>query len=411
MRSIYLDHNATTPLHPRVLEAMLPYLRDQYGNASSIHGLGRHARAALDDARDRLANLLGAKASEIIFTSSGTEADNLALFGIARAQKNRGKHIVTTAIEHHAVLHAAKHLQKQEGFEVTFMPVDTDCLISPDEIDRILSARPDTILVSVMTANNETGTIQPIAQIGEICRRHGVLFHSDAVQAFGKIPICVSDLKADLLSISAHKFYGPKGVGALIVRGGVKLEPLLIGGSHEMDRRAGTENVAGIVGMVAAAELAIQDFDHEPERLRTLTEKLWRGIAQTVEGARRNGHAAHRVPNTLNVSFAGLQGVAFDGEELLMNLDLAGIAASSGSACAVGSMQPSHVLRAMGLSNELVRSAVRFSAGAHTTEADMDYVLDVLPKIAERLHTTKIVAYAIRGAYDTKDGRVAPQSL
>lgn len=376
---VYLDHNATTPLDPRVREAMLPWLGEYFGNPSSIHALGRRARAALDDARERLAKLLGARANEVIFTSGGTEADNLALLGVARANRHRGRHILTTCIEHHAVLHAAEHLQKREGFDVTFLPVNRNCLLEPDDVRRAI--RDDTILVSVMTANNETGTIQPVTEIAEHCRERGVYFHTDAVQALGKIPVNMRELSADLLSISAHKFYGPKGVGALMVESGVRLEPLSLGGAQEMEKRAGTENVAGILGMVAAAELAVAGIAAEGPRQRELTEKLWSGLAARVTGAHRNGHPEWRVPNTLNVSFSG----GIDGEALLISLDLAGIAVSSGSACIVGTMQPSHVLRAMGLSEELARASVRFSSGKDTTEEDVAYVLEALPPIVARL--------------------------
>ncbi len=381
MRSIYLDHNATTPLHPTVLDAMLPWLREQYGNPSSIHALGRHARAAVDDARARLAGLLGARANEIIFTAGGTEADNLALFGVAHANMKHGRHIITSSIEHHAVLDAAKHLQKQEGFDVTYLPVNRECLVSPDDVAR--AVRPDTILVSVMTANNETGTIQPIAEIGKLCDSRDILFHTDAVQAFGKMPL---RLNADLLSISAHKFYGPKGVGALVARSGAEFDARQIGGSQEMEKRGGTENVAGIIGMVRAAELATEKLEEGTNRLHAVTEKLWSGIAADVRGVHRNGHAENRVPNTLNVSFEG----GIDGEALLIALDLAGIAVSSASACVVGTAQPSHVLRAMGLPNDQARAAVRFSLGTQTSEADVDYVIEALPRIIERLRSVAV---------------------
>ncbi|MCG3149039.1 MAG: Cysteine desulfurase IscS [Verrucomicrobiae bacterium] len=360
MRRVYADYNATTPLNPAVLEAMLPYLGQKFGNASSIHIFGRDARAAIDDARVRIAKLLGAQEGEIIFTGSGTEADNNAIFGI------RPGHIITSSIEHHAVLHAC-----QQRPDVTYLPVSGDCLVDPADLRKAI--RKDTVLVSIMWANNETGTIQPISELAAVCREHGIPFHTDAVQAFGKLPVTVADV--DLLTLSAHKFYGPKGVGVLYVRRGMKLTPLLYGGSHESDRRAGTENVAGIVGLAKAAELPAVDFVE-------LTEKLAAGIVEAIPGAHRNGHPRQRVSNTVNFSFDGCR---FEG--LLLGLDLEGVAVSSGSACAVGSLEPSHVLLAMGVSRERARAAVRFSFGAGTTLADVDYILSVLPRVIHRLRT------------------------
>ncbi|MEI6085127.1 MAG: cysteine desulfurase family protein [Verrucomicrobiota bacterium] len=364
MRRIYADYNATTPLNPAVLEAMLPYLGEKFGNASSVHIFGRDARAAIDDARVRLAKLLGAQEGEIIFTGGGTESDNNAIFGV------RPGHIITSAMEHHAVLHACQH---RRDCEVTYLPVSGDCLVDPDDLRKAI--RSDTRLVSIMSANNETGTIQPIKEFAAICRERGVPFHTDAVQSIGKEPVNVNDWGVDLLSLAAHKFYGPKGVGLLYIRRGTKLEPFLFGGSHENDRRAGTENVAGIVGMAKAAELARVN-------LFELTEKLASGITQSITGVHRNGHVRQRVSNTVNFSFDGCR---FEG--LLLGLDLEGIAVSSGSACAVGSLEPSHVLLAMGVSRELARAAVRFSFGAGSTEADVDYILVVLPRVIHRLRT------------------------
>lgn len=364
MRRIYADYSATTPLHPAVLEAMLPYLQEKFGNASSVHSFGRDARAAVDDARVRLARLLGAQEGEIIFTCGGTEADNTAIFGVPSG------HIITSAIEHHAVLHAC---QQRRDCEVTYLPVSGDCLVNPADLRQAL--RADTRLVSIMSANNETGTIQPVKELAAICREYGVPFHTDAVQSFGKVPVNVNDWGVDLLSLAAHKFAGPKGVGLLYIRRGTKIAPRLFGGSHENDRRAGTENVAGIVGMATAAELTPVD------RLN-LTEKLAAGILQTIPGVHRNGHARQRVANTVNFSFDGCR---FEG--LLLGLDLEGIAVSSGSACAVGSLEPSHVLLAMGLSRELARAAVRFSFGAGNTEADVEYILSALPRVIHRLRT------------------------
>jgi len=380
MRRIYLDHNATTPVHPDALKAMLPFLDANYGNPSSMHFLGREARAALDGARERLAKLLGAKPGEIVFTGSGTEADNHAIFGVVRALAGKARHVITSPVEHHAVLHSCEHLRQHEGVEVTVLPVDGDGVVSPDAVRSAL--RNDTALVSVMWANNETGVLQPVREIGAICRERGVLFHTDAVQAFGKVPVKVSDVPVDLLSVSGHKVYGPKGVGALWTRPRTKLESLLHGGSHENDRRAGTENVAGIVGFVRAAEITTSRAESEDVRLRPLTERLWQGLSARIERIRRNGPAGRRVANTLNVSFTGCKSDA-----LLMSLDLEGIAVSSGSACAVGSLKPSPVLLAMGLGADLANAAVRFSLGAATTEADVDAVLEVMPGIVARLRS------------------------
>jgi cysteine desulfurase len=378
MKRIYADHNATTPLHPQVLEAMLPYLREHYGNASSVHVFGREARAAIDDARVRIANLLGCQESEIAFTGSGTEADNTAIFGVARARRAKGRHIICSSIEHHAVLHACQYLEKRGECEVAFLPVNRDCLVDPDDLRKAI--RNDTVLVSVMSANNETGTIQPIKELATICRERGVPFHTDAVQSVGKVPVNVEDWGVDLLSIAAHKFYGPKGVGVLFIRHGTKINPLLVGGSHENERRAGTENVAAIAGMAKAAELATATMADEQIRLLELTEKLAEGVTKRIGGVHRNGHPKLRICNTVNFSFEGCEE-----EGLLLGLDLEGVAVSSGSACAVGSLEPSHVLKAMGLPHELARAAVRFSFGIGNIAEDVDYILEVLPRLIERL--------------------------
>ncbi|MFZ2644309.1 MAG: cysteine desulfurase family protein [Verrucomicrobiia bacterium] len=380
MRRIYLDHNATTPVHPEALKAMLPFLEANYGNPSSIHFLGREARAALDDARERLAKLLGGKSGEIVFTGSGTEADNHAIFGAVRARAGKVRHVITSAVEHHAVLHSCEYLRDHEGVEITVLPVDGDGVVNPDDVRSAI--RDDTALVSVMWANNETGALQPVREIGAICRDRGVLFHTDAVQALGKVPVRVGDVPVDLLSVSSHKVYGPKGVGALWIRPRTKIESLVHGGSHENDHRAGTENVAGIVGFVRAAEIATAKVEDEDTRLRALTERLWQGLSAGIERVHRNGPADRRVANTLNVSFAGCKSDA-----LLMSLDLEGIAVSSGSACAVGSFKPSTVLLAMGLGAEMANAAVRFSLGAATTEADVDTVVNAMPKIVTRLRS------------------------
>ena len=378
MRRVYADHNATTPLDPQVLDAMLPYLRENFGNASSVHIFGREARAAIDDARVRIANLLGAQEGEIVFTGGGTEADNNAIFGVTRALRKKGRHVIASSIEHHAVLHACQYLEKTGECEVTWLPVGRDCLVDPDDLRKAI--RKDTTLVSVMSANNETGTIQPVKELAAICRERGVPFHTDAVQSFGKQPVNVNDWGVDLLSLSAHKFCGPKGAGALFIRRGTKIDPLLFGGSHENDRRAGTENVAGIVGMAEAAELATGKMGEEQCRLFGLCEKLAAGITERVTGAHRNGHAKQRIGNTINFSFEGCEE-----EGLLLGLDLEGVAVSSGSACAVGSLEPSHVLKAMGLPHELARAAVRFSFGKGSTTEDVDYILEALLKVIDRL--------------------------
>jgi cysteine desulfurase len=389
MRPIYLDYNATTPLREEVLEAMLPFLRENYGNPSSIHSFGRAARVALDEARWRLAQLLGCDEGEIVFTSGGTEAANLAVLGAARAAKVVGKnHIITSSIEHHCVLHACRYLEKCEGFAVTYLPVSRDCLVDPEEVRRAICK--ETALVSVMWANNETGTVQPVAEIEAICRERGVLFHTDAVQAFGKIASergsagvserNTSTLPADLLSISAHKFYGPKGVGALVVKKGTKIHPTMHGGAQEREKRAGTENVAGIVGMARAAELAVAEQAAEETRLRELTETFWRDLSGRVTGVHRNGHPTRRVANTASVSFEGV-----DGEALLMNLDLEGVAVSSGAACAAGAIEPSHVLLAMGVPLELAKATVRFSLGRNTTAADVEATRGIVEKVVQRL--------------------------
>ena len=365
---IYLDHNATTPLAPEALEAMRPYLERFHGNASSIHAAGRETRAALDDSRDRLAALLACRPHEIIFTGGGTEANNLALLGLARAHASRGKHLITCATEHHAVLHPLEHLQKREGFRLTVLGVDSRGLLDPADVRSALT--PETTLVSVMTANNETGVRQPVEEIAALCREHGVLFHTDAIQSFGKEPL---DCGADALSLAAHKFYGPKGAGLLLLRGGISIERIAFGGSHEGDRRPGTENVAAVVGMARAAEIAAAATASEATRLVPLREQLWEGIRAAFPAAVRNSDPALSLANTLNVSFPGL-----DGESVLINLDLAGICASSGSACMVGSIQPSHVLLAMGVPRDLTQATVRFSLGKGTTQ---DEIADAVRRI------------------------------
>jgi cysteine desulfurase len=373
---IYLDYNATTPLAPEAFAAMRPFLERDFGNPSSIHAAGREARAAIDDARDRLARLLGAKPHEIIFTGGGTESDNLAIIGLARANASRGKRLITSTTEHHAVLHACEHLQKREGFHVTWLPVDAGGRVDVAHVAGAIT--PETTLVSIMSANNETGTLQPVREIAALCRERGVLFHSDAIQSFGKGPIEARDF--DALSLAAHKFHGPKGAGLLYLRSGLNVERLQHGGSHENERRPGTENVAAIAGMARAAELALASMESERPRQASLRDRLWQGIREACPAAVRNGDSSHALANTLNVSFPGL-----DGESLLINLDLAGICASSGSACMVGSIQPSHVLLAMGVPSGLANSTVRFSLGKNTTTEEIETAIERLPEIFERL--------------------------
>lgn len=375
---VYLDYNATTPLAPEALEAMLPFLHGGYGNPSSIHAAGREARAGIDDAREKLAALLGVKGHEIIFTGGGTEACNLGVLGIARAHLPRGRHLITTATEHHAVLHACQHLLHHEGYELTILPVDASGRVDPQDVARAI--RADTTVVSVMHANNETGVLQPIEEISALCRERKVFFHTDAVQTFGKIPVRPADLGAAAVSIAAHKFYGPKGVGALYLRAGIATARTLHGGAQENTRRPGTENVAAIVGMVAAAEKALAEGIADQPRQAALRDRLWAGIQQIEPRAIRNGAPDDlSLGNTLNVSFPGV-----DGEALLIGLDLEGVCVSSGSACMVGSVQPSHVLIAMGVAPAVASSTVRFSLGLATTEADIDHCLRALASVLAR---------------------------
>jgi cysteine desulfurase len=380
-RLIYLDHAATAPLDERVLGVMMPFLTTYYGNPSSIHRAGRAALDALDQARDMIAAVLGASAKEIIFTAGGTEADNLAVKGVALAQRaaGRGAHIITSAVEHHAVLHACEYLQ-EGGFEVTALPVDQYGLVNPADLRAAL--RDDTVLVSVMYANNEVGTIQPIAELGALCRERGVPFHTDAVQAAGSLPLNVRELNVDLLTIAAHKFYGPKGVGALYARRGVALLPQINGGAQERRRRAGTENVAAIVGMAHALQLAEAERAEHARHCASVRDRLESGILAGIPHVSVNGHPQARLPNNLNVSFDYIEG-----ESVLLLLDQHGIAASSGSACTSGSLEASHVLLAMGLSHERALGSVRFSVGRATTAEDIDMVLTTLPGLIEQLRS------------------------
>ncbi len=377
MKRIYMDHNATTPLREDVLEAMLPYLRGEFGNASSLHYFGIQARRAVEAAREKVATALGAQLREIIFTGCGTEADNQAIKGVMFANRGKGDHIITSRIEHKAVLQTCQYLEKQ-GFRVTYLPVDEYGLVNPDDVAQAITGR--TVLVSVMFANNEVGTIQPIGAIAQVCRERGVYFHTDAVQTVGKLPIDVSELGIDLLSLSAHKFYGPKGVGALYVRQGVRVDPLLHGGHQEWGRRAATENVAGIVGLGRALELRLGEMDAEAERLMALRERLYAGLLARIPHVYLNGHPSERLPGTLNVCFEYIEG-----EGIIMGLDLAGVAVSSGSACTSADLSPSHVLLAMGVHPAMAQGSIRFGLGRENSEADVDYVLEKLPPIIERL--------------------------
>jgi cysteine desulfurase len=380
---IYLDYNATTPLCALAREAMEPFLTRHYGNPSSVHAAGREARAGVDNARDSLAELLGAKPHELIFTSSGTESNNLAILGLARAHADRGRHLVCASTEHHAVLHAFEHLGRRESFEITLLAVDESGRIDPEELGRTI--RDDTILVSIMTANNETGVIQGMADLAEICRERGVLLHSDMVQSFGKMETDLSESGLAAASFAAHKFYGPKGAGLLYLRAGVPIEAVQFGGAHENQRRPGTENVPAIVGMAAAAEWTLRDRAPEQERQQALRDRLWERIAESIPGATQNGERAPRLPNTLNVSFAGLSS-----ETILMALDLEGVCASSGSACMVGSVVASHVLLAMGLPANRASSAIRFSLGSETTEKQIDEAAAIVGRVLGRISSAEV---------------------
>jgi cysteine desulfurase len=375
----YFDYNSTTPVDPEVLAAMLPFLAENFGNASSIHSPGQAARGAVDRARESVAALLGAKAGEIVFTSGGTEADNLAIFGVVSAATRPQKHVITSAIEHHAVLNSCQELERQ-GIAVTFVPVATNGIVDPEDVRRAL--RPETILISVMCANNELGTIQPVEEIGRIAAEADVYFHCDAVQAAGKLPLDVNRIGADLLSISAHKIYGPKGAGALYVRAGTPLAPQFYGGHHERDRRPGTENVPGIVGLGKAAELARRFVGSEPKRVAELRDRLEQNLLAAIPSIRVNGDANRRVANTSNLAFSGA-----GGEALVIALDLQGIACSTGAACSSGAIEPSHVLLAIGMSPDDARSSLRFSLGRNTTPEEIEYAASVIPAAVERLRS------------------------
>ncbi|MDD1677602.1 MAG: cysteine desulfurase NifS [Methanomicrobiales archaeon] len=372
-----MDHAATTYTRQDVLEAMIPYFHDRFGNPSSIYQIARESRAVVETARAQVARALGAEPDEIYFTSGGSEADNWAIKGIASASRKKGNHIITSRIEHHAVLHPCEFLEKA-GYEVTYLPVDKYGLIDPASLEQAITAQ--TILISLMFANNEIGTIQPIAELGAIAKQHQVPFHTDAVQVIGNVPVDVKAQNIDLLSISAHKFYGPKGVGALYIRKGVRIDNLIHGGDQERKKRAGTENIAGIVGLGKAIELATADIPGYNTRLRALRDRMWKGIQETIPYCRLNGHPEKRLHGNLNVSFEFIEG-----ESMLLLLDDAGICASTGSACTSGSLEPSHVLMAIGLPPEIAHGSLRLTLGRVNTEEDVDYVLEALPGIVTRL--------------------------
>ncbi len=372
-----MDYNATTPVRPEVVEAILPFYRDQFGNPSSVHWAGREVSGAVEKAREQVAKLINCSPAEIVFTSCGSEGDNLALKGTVEALKDRGNHIITTAVEHPAVLETCEFLAKS-GCEVTFLPVDRDGMIDLAELEAAITEK--TILISAMWGNNETGTIFPVEEIGKIARKYKVRLHTDAVQAIGKLPVDVQQAGVDLLVLSGHKIGAPKGVGAIYIRRGTRMVPLIHGGHQERNRRAGTHNVAGIVGLGLACELAGQNIEEHAARLQGLRDKLEEGIRSRIPEVKVNGHPTKRLPNTLNVSFAYIEG-----ESLLLNFDMKGIAASSGSACTSGSLEPSHVMGAMGVDIALAHSSTRFSLGPDSSEEDVDYILEILPPIVERL--------------------------
>ena len=384
MKRVYLDYNATTPVEPEVLDAMLPYFSAEFGNASSIHNFGQQARAAVETAREQVAALIGARAQEIFFTSGGTESDNHAIFGIVSlsfpsslSSTSCRSHIITSLVEHEAVLNACQALEKQ-GVGVSYLPVDQDGLIDPQDLQAAL--RKETMLITIMHANNELGTLQPLEEIGRVAKQADVYFHSDAVQSAGKIPIDVNQLQLDLLSLSGHKLYAPKGIGALYVRGGTRLRQLLYGGHHQRGVRPGTENVAGIVGLGKAAEIARRSLANDAKRLAALRDQLEHGLLNRVAYARINGARAVRTPNTANLVFPGVEG-----EALLIALDLKGLACSTGAACSSGAVEPSHVLTAIGLPAEEARASLRFSLGRHTTQADVDFALQIIPAVVAQL--------------------------
>ncbi|MFQ5692081.1 MAG: cysteine desulfurase NifS [Nitrospinota bacterium] len=387
MRRIYMDHNATTPIRPEVLEAFLPFSRERFGNPSSVHAEGQAARVAVEEAREKVAGLLSARPREIVFTGCGTESDNAAIRGVLAANEKKGRHIVTTTIEHPAVLETCKLLETK-GVEVTYVPVGRCGVVDPDDVARAI--RDDTVLVSVMHGNNESGCIQPIGEIGKIARARGTIFHTDAVQTLGKVPIDVDAMNIDLLALSGHKLNAPKGIGALYIREGTPMEALVTGGHQERNWRSGTENVAGMVALGRACELAGEEMEEEAPRLARLRDRLQEGLQERIPEVAVNGDPERRLPGTLNMSFR-----AVGGEPLLINLDLAGVAVSTGSACASGNTDPSHVLVAMGVPRDLIEGSLRFSLGWGNTEEDVDRVIEVLPDIVARLR-------AVSGKWDEK---------
>ncbi|HWD20960.1 MAG TPA: cysteine desulfurase family protein [Verrucomicrobiae bacterium] len=378
MRSVYFDYNATTPLDAQVREAMLPFLGEVFGNPSSVHHIGRKARAILDDARDRVAKVWGSRPSEVVFTSGGTESNNLAIFGAARALRAKGRHLITSTIEHHAVLHSFQYLEKHEGFNVTYLPVSADGLVDPDDLKQAF--RPDTTLVSLMAANNETGTIQPVSALGALCQERKILFHTDAVQWFGKEPFShIDQFHADLVSICAHKFHGPKGAGALYIKSPLHPDPILFGGSHENERRAGTENLAGIVGLAEAMTRFVPKPVFVDAELRPLTEDLIK-FASGLPGVKIRGSVTQRLANTVALTVAGCDSIS-----LLAGLDMEGVCASSGSACSAGSLEPSHVMVALGVEKDEANSLVRFSLGRGSTADEVNYTKGVLENVIKRV--------------------------
>ena len=383
MKRIYMDNGATTRVTEPVFEAMKPYFCEIYGNPSSAHNFGYVSRHAIDAAREQVAKAINADVNEIYFTGCGTESDNWAVRGAAYENVKKGRHIITTAIEHHAILHTCAQLEK-EGFEVTYLPVDEYGFVTPEQLDAAI--RPDTTLVSIMTANNEIGTIEPIAELAAVCKKHGVLFHTDAVQAIGSVKIDVKAMQIDMLSMSGHKFHAPKGIGVLYIRKGVRLQQFMNGGAQERNRRAGTENLASIVGIGKAIEIATRDMEANAARMTALRDKLIHGILESIPDVRLNGHPTRRLPNNVNVSVRYIEG-----EALLLRLDLAGIAGSSGSACTSGSLDPSHVLLAIGLPHEIAHGSLRLTLGTDTTEADIDEVLDKLPGIVKNLRDMSVL--------------------
>ncbi len=386
---IYMDNAATTPVKEEVLKEMMPYFTEKYGNPSSVYSLASKSKVVVENAREQVANAIGADKKEIFFTAGGSESDNWAIKGAAYSNRKKGNHIITTKIEHHAVLHTCEYLEKQ-GFEITYLNVDEDGLISLEELKD--SIKDDTILISIMFANNEIGTIQPIREIGEIAKERNILFHTDAVQAIGNIRIDVKELNIDLLSMSAHKFHGPKGIGALYIRQGVKIDSLIAGGGQERGRRAGTENVPGIVGMGKAIELAYSNFDEHNKKLITLRDSLIEKIENNIKYVRLNGHRTKRLPGNVNFCFEFIEG-----ESLLLSLDMVGIAASSGSACTSGALDPSHVLMAIGLPHEIAHGSLRLTLGEFNTEEEVDYVVENLVTIVERLRNMSPLYEKVKG--------------